>query len=80
MYREHLLHELVSGMETEEKIVSAVTYFLEHIGLSSLGLDPRQLQRVQELLYVLEIDSRRHKTIVEELISEIQKNRDKNEY
>lgn len=79
MDKETLLEQLVLCVKTEEEIVSEAMYFLEHVETDSIGMPPDSVRRWQELLYVLEIDSRRHKNIVMELIGDIQKEK-KNEY
>jgi hypothetical protein len=78
MNKAELIMNLEKGNKIEEDFVATVAYFYQHV-VDNLQLDKASIKKIDDSLKILEIDSRKHKAMVTDLLEQARKGQ-KNEY
>ena len=78
MDKNDLIRHLEDGNRIEEEFVSVIAYFFQHV-IDNLQLPQASINKIDETLKVLDVDSRKHKDMIQELLAQVKEGR-KNEY
>ncbi len=78
MNKNELLKQLQSSNTIEEEFVSLMSYFFQNV-IDNLSLGPNSLKKIDASLRILEQDSLRHKTMIQDLIEQVKQGQ-KNDY
>jgi hypothetical protein len=78
MNKNELIKQLEDGNKIEEEFVSLVAYFYQHV-IDNLQLPQASIAKIDAALKVLEVDSQKHKAMIQELLEQV-KGGQKNDY